>query len=198
MMKTIPLIQTNLFKKQSQIADLFERLNTDKEKTSTVYILDKKGVEKNQPSLSLHQYTHRWFDTIVDAGCHHVGDVVDVLLAGADIIVLRPFLWREPDFHSIRDISETKIYLWADLSHNIDSLVGSSLFSDADGLILYADQLSSPLPFSVRDQIKTVSASFDADNILVFDPSKKHEKELGLFGLNSLIINVDELVDVYE
>lgn len=197
-MKTIPLLQTNLFKKQSQIADLFERLNTDKEKTSTVYILDKKGVEKNQPSLSLHQYAHRWFDTIVDAGCHHVGDVVDVLLAGADVIVLRPFLWREPDFHSIRDISETKIYLWADISHNTDSLVGSSLFSDADGLILYADQLSSPLPFSVRDQIKTLSASFDADNILVFDSLKKHGKELGLFGLNSLIVNVDELVDVYE
>jgi len=113
-MKFIPLLETRYVGKRKEIADLFSIVNKNGNTVSSLYILDDKGVKKNHPSLSLHQYAHRWFDTIVDAGCLHVGDVVDVILAGADIIVIRPTLWSEPDFLSVRDISESKLYVWYD------------------------------------------------------------------------------------
>ncbi|MBS3748942.1 MAG: hypothetical protein KGY65_07485 [Candidatus Thermoplasmatota archaeon] len=195
-MKYIPLLQTDQFRNSKQIADLFTDLNTDKRTVSSAYILDTAGIKKNRPSLSFHQYAHRWFDTIVDAGCHHVGDVVDVLLAGADIMVLRPGIWQEIDFRSIRDISESKIYVWFNpLQVNRNKKDVSLLFSNADGIIFNLDRLSNPLSFGIRDKIKTMISSYPVDNILIFDPMKKHEKEWGLFDLETVIVDSAQMVD---
>jgi len=194
-MKYIPLLQTDRFRNSKQIADLFTDLNTDKRTVSSAYILDTAGIKKNRPSLSFHQYAHRWFDTIVDAGCYHVGDVVDVLLAGADIVVLRPGIWQEIDFRSIRDISESKVYVWFDpLQEQQNKKDVSLLFSNADGIIFNLDHLSNPLSFGIRDKIKTMISSYPVDNILVFDPMKKHEKEWGLFGLEAVIVDSAQMV----
>jgi len=194
-MKFIPLLQTDQVKNAKQIADLFTHLNTDGKTVSSAYILDVSGVKKNHPSLSLHQYAHRWFDTIVDAGCHHVGDVVDVLLAGADIVVLRPGVWQEIDFRSIRDISESKIYVWFDPLEEYEEKQSKLLFSDADGVIVHLDHLSSPLSFQIRDKLKSMISAHSVENIMVFDPQKKHEKEWGLLDLNAAVVNSSQLGD---
>jgi hypothetical protein len=194
-MKFIPLLQTDHIKNAKQIADLFTQLNTDGKTVSSAYILDVAGIKKNHPSLSLHQYAHRWFDTIVDAGCHHVGDVVDVLLAGADIVVLRPGIWQEIDFRSIRDISESKIYVWFDPLEQYEEKQSKLLFSDADGIIVHLDHLSSPLSFQIRERMKSMISAHSVENIMVFDPQKKHEKEWKLLDLNTAVVNSTQLGD---
>ena len=194
-MKYIPLLQTDHFRNSKQISDLFSELNTDGRTVSSAYILDTAGIKKNRPSLSLHQYAHRWFDTFVDAGCPHVGDVVDVLLAGADIVVLRPGIWQEIDYRSIRDISESKIYTWFDpLQEQQRKKDTTPLFSNGDGIIFYLDHLPSPLSFGIRDKIKSIVSSYSTENIVVFDPMKKHEKEWGLFGLETVIVDSSQMV----
>lgn len=197
-MKLIPLLQTNILKNKKTIADLATRLNTDTDAIPTAYLFDSTGIKKNQPALELHQYIRRWFEPIVDAGCRHVGDVVDVLLAGAEIIVLRPEIWLEPDFLTVRDISESKIYVWYDVFYQKNNPNKNHLLNGADGIILYVDHNKTPLPFSVRDTIRSLISSCPMEQILVFDPKKKHEKEWALFGLNTLIVDVNELVDTYE
>lgn len=194
-MKFIPLLQTDCVKNAKQIADLFNQLNTEGKTVSSAYILDVSGVKKNHPSLSLHQYAHRWFDTIVDAGCHHVGDVVDILLAGADIVVLRPGIWQEIDFRSIRDISESKIYVWFDPLEQYEEKQSKLHFSDADGIIVHLDHLSSPLSFQIREKMKSFISAHSVENIIVFDPQKKHEKEWSLWGLNTAVVNSSQLGD---
>lgn len=191
-MKFIPLLETGYVKNRKEIADLFSSLNKNGNSVSSLYILDEKGVEKNRPSLSLHQYAHRWFDTIVDAGCHHVGDVVDVILAGADIIVIRPTLWSEPDFLTVRDISESKLYVWYDPFEKEKGKTNPTvLFSQADGIVFNAENLPAPIPFATREKIKALITTHDVDHIFVFDPKKIHERELSAFGLNSMIATVD-------
>jgi len=189
-MKNILLLQTDRIKKTKEIADLFTRLNTNNNKVSSAYLLDISGIEKNRPTLSLHQYTHRWFDTIVDAGCHHIGDVVDSILAGANIVVIRPDLWEEPDFRSIRDISQTHIYIWYDpLKKNNENTKSPLLTSEPDGIIFYADHLEAPLSFDIREKLKTMISIHGTKNVFVFDSLKKHEKEWNQYGMNTLIVD---------
>lgn len=196
MVTYIPLIQTQEIRKHKQISDIFTSLNEGERKVSTTYLLDNKGISKNHPSLSLHQYVHRWFDTIVDAGCQHIGDVVDVLLAGADKVVLRPQIWQERDFLSIRDISESQLFIWYDPqekrnNHDVSSL----LVSQADGAILNLDKIPSPLPFTVRDTIRELISTFSPKKVIVFNPSYNHKHELDVFGLHSIIVNVNKILE---
>jgi hypothetical protein len=194
-MKLIPLIRTKEIGKTKQIADIYASLNKKDGAITSAYLLDEGGIKKNQPSLSLYQYTQRWFNTIVDAGCQHVGDVVDVLLAGADIVVIRPNLWREPDFLSVRDISESKLYVWYDpLEKEKDTAFASALITKADGLIVYTDHLSTALPFEVRDKIKGLISTHPAEEILLFDSFQTHERELSTYGLNSMIVDLSRIV----
>lgn len=197
-MKRIPLLQTNILKNKKTIADIATRLTTDSEVIPTAYLFDSTGIKKNQPALELHQYIRRWFETIVDAGCQHVGDVVDVLLAGAEIIVLRPEIWREPDFLTVRDISESEIYVWYDVLYQKNNPSKNHLLNEADGIILYVDHIKTPMPFIVRDSIRSMISARSAEHILVFDPKRIHEKELEVFGLNTMIVDVSELVGTYE
>lgn len=191
-MKFIPLLETRYVGKRKEIADLFSALNKSENTVSSLYILDEKGVKKNHPSLSLHQYAHRWFDTIVDAGSRHVGDIVDVILAGADIIVIRPTLWCEPDFLSVRDISESKLYVWYDPFEKEKMKTDSTvLFSQADGIIFNAENVATPIPFDIKDKVKALIAKHGVENVVVFDPNKTHEKELNIFGLNSMIVDLN-------
>ena len=192
-MNLIPLLKTEEYRKPKQIADFFELVTAKKQKISSVYLLDKNGVKKNQPALSLHQYAHRWFNTIVDAGCQHVGDVVDILLTGAQIVVIRPNLWRERDLLSIRDISESELYLWYDPKENTKtSFFSTTLSNQADGLILYFDHVRSPLSFDIRENINKLISVYTKEKIIVFDSFKIHQREIQALGLNSIIIDFNE------
>lgn len=193
-MKFIPLIKTKEIKKVKEISDMFTHFSENNKSISSVYLLDKKGLDKNHPDLSLHQYAQRWFTTIVDAGCQHIGDVVDVLLAGADIVVLRPYIWREPDLSSIRDISESKMYLWFDPNNKyILKPYASLLYNQADGIVLNLDQQNSPLSFPVCDIIKKLVTSYSVDNILIFDPNNKHDREIKSYNFPNRIVNQEQV-----
>jgi hypothetical protein len=197
-MKRITLLQTSDIKNKKQIADLFTLLNTDQDASLKAYLLDTAGIKKNKPALEIHQYATRWFETIVDAGCRHIGDVVDVLLAGAEIIVLRPSIWDEPDSLTIRDISESKIYVWFDLIDQKTNANKKQLFNEADGIVLYADQVPKPMPFEVRDRIGSLVETYSAERIVVFDSMDTHGKEWDIFGLNTRIFNADKVADTHE
>jgi len=193
-MNLIPLIQTKNIRKRKQLSDLFTSLNENEKSAPNLYLLDNNGINKNHPCLSLHQYAHRWFDTIVDAGCQHVGDVVDVLLAGAHIVVIRPNSWREPDFLSIRDISETELYVWFNPLEQIRKTSSEPvLFSQADGIIVYTDELSSPISFETRDKIRVLLSAHTDKKIVVFDSQQRHQHEFSVFGLNSFIVDSQNL-----
>jgi len=193
-MNFIPLLKTEEIRKQKQIADFFTMLSDRNQKISSVYLLDKNGVEKNQPALSTHQYAQRWFNTIVDAGCQDVGDVVDILLTGAQIVVIRPNLWREKDLLSVRDISESELYLWYDPQENLKvDFLSTTLSNQADGLIIYFDHVRSPIFFDIRENINKLISVYSKEKIILFDSFKIHQKELGDFGLSSTITNMNDL-----
>ena len=193
-MNLIPLLKTKDITHQKQIADLFTSLNDTEKTVPLLYLLDNNGINKNHPCLSLYQYSHRWFNTIVDAGCHHVGDVVDVLLAGAHIVVIRPKQWKESDLLSIRDISEAELYVWYDpFENDRKKSISSVLLSQADGIIFYTDEVMSPISFEIRDTIKALISTHSAEKIMVFDSQQKHERELSSFGLNSMIVDSQKI-----
>ncbi len=197
-MNRIAILQTNDVKNKKQIVDLFNILKTDQDVSPKVYLLDTAGIKKNKPALELHQYATRWFETIVDAGCRHIGDVVDILLAGAEIIVLRPSIWDEPDSLTIRDISESKIYVWFDLIDQKTNASKKQLFSEADGIVLYADSVPKPMAFDVRDRIRSLVDTYSAERIVVFDSMNTHGKEWDIFGLNTRIVDMDKVADTHE
>ncbi len=192
-MNFIPLIKTEEIRNTKQISDFFTKLSDRNQKISSVYLLDKNGVKKNQPALSLHQYIQRWFNTIVDAGCQDVGDVVDILLTGAQIVVIRPDIWRENDLLSIKDISDSEIFLWYDPQKKLKTdFLSTTLANQADGLIFYIDDVVSPLSFDIRGNLKKLLTVYSKEKVIVFDSFKLHQRELEDIGLDSIISHIDD------
>jgi len=108
-MEIIPLIT---MKKRKILQNNFtEREITDKiNEIDKVYILDLDGIQKDKPNLCTIQRLSPTHDLYVDSGPRDLGDVVDLLMAGAFAVTIRRSLYPQLNIENIREITENKIY----------------------------------------------------------------------------------------
>ena len=139
-MEIIPLIHLKsrkiLTEKDGNNISLDEVLE-QVEKDGKIYVLDTDGIEKNKPNLCLYPKISECLKIWVDAGPRVIGDVVDAVVAGATNITVRRNLWRELDVSSIREITESEIYVDIDLKNQDNPNVDAALFYGADGLVVF-------------------------------------------------------------
>ena len=78
------------------------------DKDVNIYVLDIDGIEKDKPNLCLYQDLSKSHVLWVDTGPRVLGDIVDVIMAGATNITIRNNLWRGLDVSSIKEITDRK------------------------------------------------------------------------------------------
>lgn len=163
-METIPLvyvknkrIQIEKDRKNISLDDVLENVTKDKD----IYFLDVDGIEKNKPNLCTYQKIAEKRNIWVDAGPRVLGDVVDLLMAGANKITIRPHLFPIEEIPSIKDVTENMIYSVVDLLKDEEnSFAFSQLFPSIDGLVFFSDRKKIEGDFKKEDLLKSLCTKY--------------------------------------
>jgi hypothetical protein len=131
--------------------ELIEQIENDQ----PLYCYDLDGIEDNKPNLCTYQRLANHLNLWIDTGPRDLGDVVDIVFAGANTITIRPHLWTRFQLQSIREITENQLFLnYPPLHQRQDP---NFSYQDADGIILPPTTEDSR-DFKNRTHIKNLSA----------------------------------------
>jgi hypothetical protein len=164
-MKIIPLIYFQKRKiyaeKDGDVLSLKELL-AYVDKDTEIYVYDKDGVERDKPNLCTYPKLSEHCKIWVDCGPRTLGDVVDVVMAGATSITLRKNLWPNIDVSNIREITESNIYEMLGPQNRTDQISSFSLSSDVDGFVISSDKDNFERDFIYAEAIKNICKRFNA------------------------------------
>ena len=138
-MDIIPLIylkKGKIIVEQEEYHLPFNEILEQVDKDVNIYVLDTDGIEKDKHNLCLYQKLSKSHALWVDTGPRVLGDIVDVIMAGATNITIRNNLWHGLDVLSIKEITENKIYAGVDLKSQADNNKEIIPFYDVDGLVV--------------------------------------------------------------
>ena len=133
-MKIIPLIyfqKRKIYAEKGRDSLLLKDLLTYIDKGAEVYVYDKDGVEKDKPNLCTYPKLSEHCKIWVDCGPRTLGDVVDVVMAGATSITLRKNLWPKVDVSGIREITESNINEILVISSDKDKFKRDFIYAEA-------------------------------------------------------------------
>jgi hypothetical protein len=183
-MELLPFIT---MKKRKIIKNAFstKEITDELNEINKVYILDLDGIEKDKPNLCTFQRLSVTHDLFVDSGPRDLGDVVDLILAGATEVTIRRGLCPQLVIESIREITENKIYANIEVGERISD----SFMYAVDGFInLSRNKMEIDYNFEdtlkqYKNQKNTFVYEYDPANILYWE---KH-------GINGLLVDIEKL-----
>ncbi len=76
------------------------------------YLFDKDGITKNRPNYNTYQRLSSHADLWIDAGPRILEDLMDVVMAGATAVILRPSLWPAVNVDEILAITDCNLYAY--------------------------------------------------------------------------------------
>lgn len=163
-----------------QVREVFKRIKKDTE----LYILDDDGITENKPNLSLYQQLSERYTLWVDTGPRSLGEVMDVVMAGATTVVVRTYRWPKIDLANIREITECDIY--AILENDKEPM----LLSEVNGLVFFpvkdqTEENNSPHPL-LRGFIEKLP-------IYVYEPDPKKEHDWEAAGVTGVLIDIENI-----
>ncbi|MCK5459308.1 MAG: hypothetical protein KAI20_05405 [Thermoplasmatales archaeon] len=185
-MKIIPLIyfqKRKIYAEKDRDALSLKDLLTYIDKGAEVYVYDKDGVEKDKPNLCTYPKLSEHCKIWVDCGPRTLGDVVDVVMAGATSMTLRKNLWPKVDVSSIREITESNIYEMLGPQNRTDQISSFSLSSDVDGFVISSDKDKFKRDFIYDETIKNICNKFNATVIESDETFFPHWKNIGASAL---------------
>ncbi len=128
---------------------LFDNISSEKK----VYIVDHDGLEKDNPNLCLYPKLSDRYAIWVDSGPKTLGDVVDILMAGATAITLRQDIWRGMGVSSIKEITENEVFFYADVLTNTALKPAIETFGQETGTVLFTNNDTSLAEFRVNSYL---------------------------------------------
>jgi len=150
-MEIIPLIKIRKNRIINEIDDIDTYL--EKIKPKKLYILDLDGIERNKPNLCTFQRLSKIYDIWVDNGPRNLGDIVDILMSGAEKITITSDLYDDLHIEQIRYITENMIYEKIDISEKDEkSIVFSS--KSFDGFVNLNNRSELEKDFFSKEIIK--------------------------------------------
>ena len=164
-MKIIPLIyfqKRKIYAEKDRDVLSLKDLLTYIDKGAEVYVYDKDGVEKDKPNLCTYPKLSEHCKIWVDCGPRTLGDVVDVVMAGATSITLRKNLWPNIDVSNIREITESNIYEMLGPQNHTDQISSFSLSPDVDGFVISSGKDKFKRDFIYAEAIKNICKRFNA------------------------------------
>lgn len=139
-MQEIPVIhlKNKKINDESTLSDIHLLLN--RLQSSTVYIFDEDGINRNQPNVSIYQKFASNTDLWVDAGPRDVDDIVDDLFSGANRIIIRTDLWEERDLKNVSEITENELMILYSVQDVQKGIPEDILFREAHGIVICFDK----------------------------------------------------------
>ena len=164
-MEVIPVLYlSSKFKKQGTSTIHIKEV-MKKERFTTLYVVDERGIRKNEPQYEFYQRFSALYDLWVDTGPRDIGDVVDDIFSGAKTIIIREGLWRGDSLASIRELTGHDIFLALHVNKMETMLERQPLFDDADGFILF---VTEPTRMSFFDESE-INRLIEKKPVYVFD-----------------------------
>jgi hypothetical protein len=90
------------------IHDLLKTLPT----TKPLYLIDDDGLTTNRPHYNTYQRLTTHTDLWIDAGPRTLDDAIDLVMAGATTLILRPTLCPDLDTTNLITITDCPLYLY--------------------------------------------------------------------------------------
>ena len=160
------------------------------DKDVNIYVLDSDGIEKNKPNLCLYQNLSKSHILWVDTGPRVLGDIVDVIMAGAINITVRNNLWREVDVSSIKEITENKIYTSADLKSQGDLNTEIFPLYDVDGLVIFGGKNRVEKDFKHWGFIKNSCIKHE---VYAYERDPKNIKYWRNLGVTGVLVEINRI-----
>jgi len=160
------------------------------DKDVNIYVLDSDGIEKNKPNLCLYQNLSKYHILWVDTGPRVLGDIVDVIMAGAINITVRNNLWREVDVSSIKEITENKIYTSADLKSQGDLNTEIFPLYDVDGLVIFGGKNRVEKDFKHWGFIKNSCIKHE---VYAYERDPKNIKYWRNLGVTGVLVEINRI-----
>lgn len=137
-MQIIPLIKikerytTNNVNEKTQ--EFIKELENH-ENITQIYILDIPGIETNKPNLCAYQKLSTRYDLWIDSGPRNIGDVVDLITAGAEKITIRKNFATEGISQEVKKFTENEIYSNIELGRSFEEINNNSFDSFIEGFV---------------------------------------------------------------
>ena len=134
--------------KTVSIEEFLNKIDEDKE----IYFLDVDGLEKDKPNLCTYQRVAGHGKMWVDVGPRTLGDVTDLVMAGATSITIRKNLFEE--LVKIEEMTESRIFIAVDLQDKKGSDDLFTTMSNIAGIVVNYDREKLEIDFDARDLLK--------------------------------------------
>ena len=155
------------------------------------YIKDFDGIEKDASNLETYQKISNKSNIWVDSGPRTFGDVVDIIMAGASRITIMRNLFPMKEILNVKDVSDSMIYINADLEKEKDILFDPPL--GIDGFIIFNDRNQIESDFKTGELLKTICIKYKVYVVETDQKNISYWKELGVAGV---LLNFDKFKSV--
>ncbi len=192
-MDIIPLIHLKKRKitvEQEEYRLPFNEILEQVDKDVNIYVLDTDGIEKDKPNLCLYQKLSKSHALWVDTGPRVLGDIVDVIMAGATNITVRKNLWHELDVSSIKEITENKIYAGVDLKSQDGHNTEIFPFYDVDGLVVFDGKNQVERDFKYVGFLKNLCIKHE---VYAYERDPKNINYWKNLGVTGLLVDISKI-----
>lgn len=156
-------------------------------KDTVIYLLDMDGTEKNRPNLDVYQHLTGMYTLWVDAGPRRLGDVVDILMAGASRVTIRPDRWDITDLTVLRDITENLLYISV---VDDDSIKRDLPLNQADGIVSFSPKLKYDADFKQQSYLKELCRK---QHLYVYETEAQQSSYWKQFGVAGLLADINKI-----
>ena len=160
------------------------------DKDVKIYVLDGDGIEKDKPNLCLYQKLSKAHPLWVDTGPRVLGDIVDVIMAGATNITLRNNILHDLDVSSIKEITENKIYAGVDLKSKDGRNTERFPFYDFDGLVVLDGKHQVERDFKFESFLKNFCTKHE---VYAYERDPKNINYWQNMGITGLLVQINKI-----
>jgi hypothetical protein len=168
----------------------FNEILEQVDKDVNIYVLDTDGIEKDKPNLCLYQKLSKSHVLWVDTGPRVLGDIVDVIMAGATNITVRRNLWHGLDVSSIKEITENKIYAGVGLKNQRDRNTEIFPFYDVDGLVVFDGKNQVERDFKYGSFLKNLCIKHE---VYAYERNSKNINYWENLGATGLLVDISKI-----
>ena len=160
------------------------------DKDVNIYVLDADGIEKDKPNLCLYQKLSKAHPLWVDTGPRVLGDIVDVIMAGATNITLRNNILHDLDVSSIKEITENKIYAGVALKSQDGRNTERFPFYDFDGLVVLDGKHQVERDFKFESFLKNFCTKHE---VYAYERDPKNINYWQNMGITGLLVQINKI-----
>jgi uncharacterized protein related to proFAR isomerase len=164
------------------INDFLKQIDEDKE----VYFLDVDGLEKDKPNLCTYQKVAGHGKMWVDVGPRTIGDVTDLVMAGATSITIRKNLFPIEELEKIEEMTESKIYIAVDLKDRQGPEVFFSNLQNIAGLVVNFEKKKLEIDFDSKELLKRLCNKY---SVYVVESEKENIPYWERIGVKGILLD---------